>query len=143
MGKTRTAEGRVRVMATLDEGLVERLDKLAKRRSLSRSETMQWVLGKWVDDAEWVQDVEEERAELEREIARVQKEKKLPPGKTWDSDDVELNELLTRYRESLNRLDEWGKPQKFFVNLTESSVVIGEMQRPGEGKCGEAGEGDA
>jgi predicted transcriptional regulator len=44
MGKTRTAPGRIRVMATLDRELVERVDVLADLEHRSRSQMVELVL---------------------------------------------------------------------------------------------------
>jgi metal-responsive CopG/Arc/MetJ family transcriptional regulator len=52
MTKTRTAEGRTRVIATLDDELVARVDSLAKIEGQSRSSMVEWILANFICRAE-------------------------------------------------------------------------------------------
>jgi uncharacterized protein (DUF1778 family) len=71
MAKTRTAEGRTRIIATVDDELVAKIDHLAKIEGKSRSSLVEWMLADFVDDAEGVLIREHERRLLKLKIAEA------------------------------------------------------------------------
>ena len=52
VAKTRTAEGRTRVIATLDDELVTRIDELTEVEGKSRSGFVEWMLSNFISRAE-------------------------------------------------------------------------------------------
>jgi predicted DNA-binding protein len=65
----RTAQDKQRVVATLPCELVERMDKLADKRGMSRSALVDWILSTWIEDAEWVTRASEIIAEADDRLA--------------------------------------------------------------------------
>ena len=97
MGKTRTAPGRIRVMATLDRELVERVDVLADLEHRSRSQMVELVLlaglpGREEEAARYV-----EICDLKEQIERCKRAGGPAYGPKGEVRNEELVELERRY----------------------------------------------
>lgn len=89
MAKTRTAAGRTRIIATVDDELVARMDRLAEIEGKSRASLIEWMLASFIDDGESLLIREHERRLLKLRIAEA--------ARVCGRDSKEVQELRKEY----------------------------------------------
>ncbi len=131
MARTRTAPGRTRIIATVDRGIVARLDEMAEREKRSRSQMVEIVLDRFIDEVEEERQFLEERRRVLVRMGELYREGKAKPGEDG-LPSPEFCELMEEFFSYFASRGDDGQPEE----LTSDMLVdaMREAKRRGAGR---------
>jgi ribbon-helix-helix CopG family protein len=123
MAKTRTGEGRKRVIETLDEELIARIDAMAEAERLPRSKMIEWILEESIEQFERLVFLRAETRLQGLQVVRARRQEDIVGESLEYVRDMEIS-----YLESKEHLD------ALELQLQEAKIAREERDRE-EGRC--------